>query len=418
MHLLILHSDDWDIESAKMASIYEDSFLTLAAALSPGDSHGFLGVDDNRSMYASQSVKGLHNTRIREIHDYRTVPSKDVLSTRAWVMQERLIPPRLLTFSLGVSFQCREADWCECGSGLFPDLMSMESNKWRRLDRAICRAALDHEDDPSRIYRFWLNSIVVPYSQKKLTKPSDRLPAISALAQKFEMKLDQEYLAGIWRHDMICGLSWRSQTRAGDEKYRDMSDHAPTWSWASVDGAVKFGYINEERRSRQPNLRMRCMDVDVQRRGFNQTGEVKSGALHAYGPCLGCFLTIEKQGKTPIYELIPLEAGFENAIVSNGILFDTALEKVEIEAEDGGEEIVSHLNRCKYGNEKGVEGNVLCLLLYQLPQDTVQFIRDFLVLGRAPEENTYQRLGILSLSSQFDGLQWFGELPERDVVIV
>jgi len=75
-----------------MASIYEDSYLTLAVALSSGDSHGFLGLDDDRLVYASQQVKGVKTTRIRNIHDYRTLQSEDILATRAWTKQEKLIP--------------------------------------------------------------------------------------------------------------------------------------------------------------------------------------------------------------------------------------------------------------------------------------------------------------------------------------
>lgn len=401
-----------------MAMIYEESYLTLAASLSSGDSHGFLGLDDNRLLYASQPVKGVNTTRIRKIHDYRTLPSEDVLGTRAWTMQERIIPQRLLTFSLGISFQCRQADWCECGSSLFPDLLSADSDTWRRLDRAICRASLETEDNPSELYHFWLNGIVVPYSNKKLTKMSDRLPAVSALAQKFQLKLDEKYLAGLWEKDLICGLSWASDISKTEEDHRDMSDRAPSWSWASVEGPVKFGFINEAyNRPRNPNLRLRFTTYTINPRGFNFTGEVESGSLNAIGPCLHCFLTLEGQEKDASYQLIPLLQKLENAVVSgrlstNQLQLDTGLEEVEINETDGS--TTNSLNRCKYDNKDPVGGIVSCLLLYQLQQDAI-FIREFLVLGRNPSAfGTYQRLGILRLSSWDSALWklWFGELPE------
>ena len=74
---------------------------------------------------------------------------------------------------------------------------------------------------------------------------SDRLLAVPTLAQKFQLKLDERYLAGLWENDLICGLSWASDTMKCDEYHRDMSDRAPSWSWASVEGPVKFGFINE-----------------------------------------------------------------------------------------------------------------------------------------------------------------------------
>ncbi len=212
---MVWSRDDWDVESAKMASIYEDSYLTVAAGFPSGDNQGFLGLEqDNREHYISKQVAELDNTYMRKVHDYRSISTEDILVTRAWTMQEKILPQRLLTFSLGISFHCRQSDWCECGSGPFPDLLATDPDPWRRLDRALSRVALDGESDSSKIHNFWLQSIVVPYSRRKLTRSSDRLPAISALAQKFQLKLDEQYLAGIWEQDLICSFNWNFCARA------------------------------------------------------------------------------------------------------------------------------------------------------------------------------------------------------------
>jgi hypothetical protein len=151
-----------------------------------------------------------------------------------------------------------------------------------------------------------------------------------------------------------------------DEYHRDMSDRAPSWSWAAVEGQVKFGFINEtNNRPRKSILRLRFGECTINTRGFNFTREVESGTLNAVGPCLSCFLNQEGQEQGAAYELIPLF--FENAVISsrlapNQLQLDTALQEVEIHEIDGS--TTNSLQRCKYDNWDLVGGAVFCLLLY------------------------------------------------------
>ncbi|CZR50414.1 uncharacterized protein PAC_00286 [Phialocephala subalpina] len=204
-------------------------------------------------------------------------------------------------------------------------------------------------------------------------------------------KLDDKYIAGIWGKDM---------------------------SWASVEGPVQFGYVNEANRSRKPNLCLRFVEWTVVPRGYNAFGEVDSGILRVEGPSLACFMSVGIQGPEPAYELLPLEAGLSHAVISSGMNFDTPLQELEIQQEGG---TLNCLNRSNHDNEDAVGGQVLCLLLYQLRREGIRFIRDFLILGRVGRNSSgqkiYQRLGSLRLSSLFHGNSWFGELPERKVII-
>jgi hypothetical protein len=84
-----------------------------------------------------------------------------------------------------------------------------------------------------------------------LTVSTDRLPALSALAQRFYDELNDIYVAGLWRGDIRRGLRWKSswdQPAIGKlpQKYI-----APTWSWASIEGKVFYerslGQLSYER---------------------------------------------------------------------------------------------------------------------------------------------------------------------------
>lgn len=74
------------------------------------------------------------------------------------------------------------------------------------------------------------------YSRGKLTYPADKLPALSGLARDFRRRLDDEYVAGLWKGDLHLALLWHTQGEVSyPSEYR-----APSWSWASVDGAVAY----------------------------------------------------------------------------------------------------------------------------------------------------------------------------------
>jgi hypothetical protein len=64
---------------------------------------------------------------------------------------------------------------------------------------------------------------------------SDKLPAISGIAQIFAKNIPSEYIAGLWRQDIRDWLLWQLDE---DPKPRPPQYRAPTWSWASVDGRI------------------------------------------------------------------------------------------------------------------------------------------------------------------------------------
>lgn len=77
-------------------------------------------------------------------------------------------------------------------------------------------------------------TIVDRYCARELTYPSDKFPALSGIPQGLQPVLG-DYLAGLWRRDIIRGLWWVKKVGGGPaSEYR-----APSWSWASVDGPVE-----------------------------------------------------------------------------------------------------------------------------------------------------------------------------------
>ncbi|KAH9216216.1 heterokaryon incompatibility protein-domain-containing protein [Leptodontidium sp. 2 PMI_412] len=182
--------DDWARESAVMGQIYRRSLCTLAAAI---------GNDCNAGLFARREAAQLSAGRI--------LVELSTLSTRGWVMQERILAARTIFFTEeGIFWQCA-------------DRSSSEFNEKKR----------DVEARP------WHN-LVFEFTQRDLTQPNDRLRAVEGIANEFAESANDIYVnnGGIWKSDMIGGMAWYRQW---DQDSNRLSI-APSWSWASVSGQI------------------------------------------------------------------------------------------------------------------------------------------------------------------------------------
>ncbi|PQE28368.1 hypothetical protein CJF30_00008090 [Rutstroemia sp. NJR-2017a BBW] len=83
---------------------------------------------------------------------------------------------------------------------------------------------------------YWRKSIKF-YSMRMFTNDSDKLRAISGCSQWIKGKTNDVYMAGLWQSDLRTQLFWYSDDR---ESSSQLSYRAPSWSWASLNGQVKF----------------------------------------------------------------------------------------------------------------------------------------------------------------------------------
>jgi hypothetical protein len=76
--------------------------------------------------------------------------------------------------------------------------------------------------------------VVSSYTRGQLTKETDKLTVISAVARVFADRYNLHYLAGTWKQELPNALLWRT------DKFgvRPLSLRAPTWSWARVDCCI------------------------------------------------------------------------------------------------------------------------------------------------------------------------------------
>ncbi|KAI9698310.1 MAG: hypothetical protein M1820_007472 [Bogoriella megaspora] len=241
--LCIVQDDlvEWVTESVKMSAIFEDSYLTIAATSALDDDHGFLESSAVRANYFSRSVDlsdyGVEGdpVRVRTIHDFRTEDGTNYLAKRAWALQESLFPHRLLTIGATVRLECRRGTFCECGSGLSPDPFCGPAAIFRKVDRTGFFKNVASDQQTIDRYDFWYHNIVVEYTDRKLTFHKDRLPAIAALARRYALLTNDVYLAGLWKTDLTFGMCWATERGA-----THIPERAPSWSWASLEGLVRW----------------------------------------------------------------------------------------------------------------------------------------------------------------------------------
>lgn len=207
--------------STSMADIYEGAKITIAATCCNNSSQGCFSRTHNGFKAVPIQDKGLYVRKRKPLFPRYTSGDIDTelwpLLTRAWVYQERKLSARVLHLS-------REQLYWECET-LFLSEDGFDSDR-------------NHLMDLKGSNKRWMHE-VEHYSQLRLTYDKDRLPAISALAQRMQpLRDDDTYIAGMWSKSLNQDLTWR--VRQGPPQPRPNMKH-PTWSWPSVKQGIMWG---------------------------------------------------------------------------------------------------------------------------------------------------------------------------------
>jgi hypothetical protein len=75
-----------------------------------------------------------------------------------------------------------------------------------------------------------------------LTYSNDKLIALSGAAMEIQPILNDTYLAGLWKNHLSPQLLWHvdRSIKLPLQGHRVQSYRAPTWSWASIEGAISY----------------------------------------------------------------------------------------------------------------------------------------------------------------------------------
>lgn len=257
--------EDWARQSIQMDTVFSNAAVVLGVA---GSSHPFDGIGywpyRFRDMVEINAVQ--HKTGPSRQHTIQPgrcfIASEEiveedtlgVLHTRGWTFQERILATRFI--HLG-----KEKVFFECNHG----------RQYQGYKEDPFRLHLCKRLDPSPRFDSW-HELVVEYSKRQLTVPTDRLIAISGVAKRFapSIGLAGRYLAGMWEDNLIYDLLWCTESPS------PRISSAPSWSWASNNSEISYERIR--RHFCNPSC-AKIIDTDVTdfpaMYGFRSTGSIR-----------------------------------------------------------------------------------------------------------------------------------------------
>jgi hypothetical protein len=241
----------------------------------------------------------------------------EMLNSRGWTLQERLLSPRTIHYSADQMYWECERDFLgEDGSVFDPSVFSLNAVLERqRLPPpehgfaghgfvSLIEGFSTRMERPEGRWRGgWLGHVQA-YSRRHITQAGDKLPALSGLAALLAAHTGDEYYAGLWRAHVLEDLCWRAYEaeetweglETGDSAglgwaypkgatmlrrftkklcsvHVAVPSRAPSWSWAKLDGFVRFVPLDFTR------IRAAFVSCKVEVDGVNRFGRVKGGRM-------------------------------------------------------------------------------------------------------------------------------------------
>ncbi|KAK3319503.1 heterokaryon incompatibility protein-domain-containing protein [Cercophora scortea] len=277
--------EDWLREAGQMADIYANSFLTIAATRAKSNTASMHHDRKDKEALGISPMVGnpyrLMSHRNPSHPGNSLVYGEDArfpLLTRGWVFQERLLSPRVLHFGPDeMLWECHEESLCEC-----------ERSQGLGLSKAGHTRLLagGNRDELELAWR----RLVEQYSNMRLTKTSDKLPAFSGIAKQFAKKRpDSTYLAGLWSSSLMDDMLWYCNEFSHKTlNAKPEPRQAPSWSWVSVDQRVYYPsseYYGNTKIEVMAHYTFLYQGVCTPA-GLDVMGEVKGGRLTMSGPVL------------------------------------------------------------------------------------------------------------------------------------
>ena len=327
--------DDWLQEASSMFDIYSNALFNIGAT-GAADGNGCCFVDHDPNLLGpclfDAASERPEKPRLRDrllkwkTRHQHTIPKKpdstwhvveesfwadrlyrQPLNQRAWVLQERLVSPRMIHFGRDqVYWECHQLHACETytkGPQAMYQLQALKGahtdvtgdafkkiyNYKTSLGPATNRLLPTMDIPANELALVAWSFIVTQYSPLELTMPGDKLVALSGLAKMMQGLIQDQYVAGLWRSSMIMGLLWRvdhceRRVEGKDDAHLLRDSLAPTWSWASVHGTVDGMLVPDAKvREAGADVHIDIEEIDLNFLGDNEYGALSKAVLHVQG---------------------------------------------------------------------------------------------------------------------------------------
>ena len=272
--LCIVQDDasDWLRESVQMYQIYRNSYCNISATAAVDSKKGLynkldrdpqllweeqinLNIDGIPGARPKQKLKQeigleapIRRCKIFDLSFWDREVEDAPVNRRAWVLQERLLAPRVLHFCQDqIAWECYHLDAAEC---LPHGVSNMEVRSGNVRERARLKSLMPNDYGPKPVevdkiemsdsaHESW-KLVTEKYSRTGLTNESDKLIALAGIAELLSREIRGLYVAGMWEKYLASQLLWRvdpiyENGRLSNPSQRPTSFRAPSFSWAAVD---------------------------------------------------------------------------------------------------------------------------------------------------------------------------------------
>ncbi|KAG5657777.1 hypothetical protein KAF25_007810 [Fusarium avenaceum] len=289
--LCIIQDDekDWAFEAGRMASVYGNAWLSISAHVAAEDNNGLFSKKRDGNAWLPVWVRRewggpfSGDYCVSEYQHWWMHVTNSSLNKRSWVLQERILAPRVLHLGLEqVALECCSTAVCERLP--FGDPTSAEGfalmSPLKNFILGLRNNDLKDNLTVEYVFGNW-NQIVRAYGQGQLTMEADKLVALAGLVDTFDQVFASEgpesedgsektnkgkgaksglvsqdgeassqrptevnFIAGLWRPYAEMQLVWRATSRVqryqlngnapGAPGKRYNRYVAPSWSWCSL----------------------------------------------------------------------------------------------------------------------------------------------------------------------------------------
>lgn len=318
--LCIIQNDieDWLLQSATMDRVYSETFLNLSATASL-NSHGglfrhrdctlleeeevLLNIEglplayDRKSVPTGQYDRECHFLRqciVKDASFWDNTVDRGPVNSRGWVLQERLMSPRVLHFCLnqvGWECACSQIKRDPADEGQTQKGSANHRSRYDSIVEGIQQfsphASSGAGANAPLSYThldIWAD-IVNAYTRTAITDEQDIFLALSGIAKVLAEKLQCAYIAGLWRTNLASQLLWYVEPvyHALDRSFSNPAalpkkhpDRAPTFSWAAINVT---GHGITYPKSTQSDLVIHIEDTSIETLTDNEFGIVSKARI-------------------------------------------------------------------------------------------------------------------------------------------
>ncbi|KAI2467779.1 hypothetical protein F4781DRAFT_444021 [Annulohypoxylon bovei var. microspora] len=283
-----------------MSKIYENARVTLCAASSMSCQESFLRQRGCRVRLPFRSIlrptiQGSFEVQFKYVrvatyaprlfsHRGATIADLDISLAnwggRGWVFQEHFSSSRRLLFgSSFIHFLC-DKESQRMGKSLI-------DSPW------VISLSTSLSGDSNELYHAWRYRVIRLYARfnsRSFTNHTDLLPALSGLAQCFHQRLQDDFLAGFWRKDLLRSLLWfvRYYIDGGyapyESEFLPSSDIYTVPSWSILGRGYSQGSWEYDWRLEDPRPATQLLVLDFACLDKGAISVTSEGCVESYYP--------------------------------------------------------------------------------------------------------------------------------------